>query len=124
VREVGLIGETPDPAYTVEGTPTGLRPEVLDVLHSGMCAVTSTPAGTAEFVFRNSPLQAMGVCGKTGTAQTGGPETPSHAWFASYAPRDNPEIAVVVLVETAGQGSEIAAPIARQVLEAYYGYGQ
>ncbi|HYO87969.1 MAG TPA: penicillin-binding transpeptidase domain-containing protein [Candidatus Limnocylindrales bacterium] len=123
VRAIGLIGETPDPAYQVEGIPTGLRPEVLDVLHSGMCAVTSTPAGTAEFVFRNSPLQAIGVCGKTGTAQTGGPSTPSHAWFTSYAPRDNPEIAVTVLVETAGQGSEIAAPIARQVLEAYFDLG-
>ncbi len=123
VREIGLIGETPEPAYQVEGVPTGLRPEVLDVLHSGMCAVTNTPAGTAEFVFRNSPLQSIGVCGKTGTAQTGGPSTPSHAWFTSYAPRDNPEIAVVVLVETAGQGSEIAAPIARQVHEAYFDLG-
>ncbi len=117
----GLLGETPQMAYTPEATETGLRPEVIDMLHSGMCAVTSTPAGTAPFVFRNSPLQAIGVCGKTGTAQTGGPETPSHAWFASYAPRDNPEIAVVVLVETAGQGSEIAAPIARQVLETFFG---
>lgn len=124
VRSVGLIGETPEPAYQVEATPTGLRPEVLDVLHSGMCAVTTASYGTAEFVFRNSPLQSIGVCGKTGTAQTGGPDTPSHAWFASYAPRDNPEIAVIVLVETAGQGSEIAAPIARQVLEAYFGFDQ
>lgn len=124
VREIGLIGETPEPAYTPEGTPTELRPEVVDVLHTGMCAVTTADLGTATFVFRNSPLQAIGVCGKTGTAQTGGPETPSHAWFTSWAPRENPEIAVVVLVETAGQGSEIAAPIARRVMEAYFGFDQ
>ncbi len=120
VEEIGLLGDDPIPAYEPQGTPTGLRPEVLDMIQSGMCAVTSTSQGTAEFVFRNSPVQALGVCGKTGTAQTGGPETPSHAWFTSYAPRENPEIAVTVLVETAGQGSEIAAPIARQVYEAYF----
>jgi len=120
VQSSGLLGSDPVPAYQPEATPTGLRPEVIDMLQSGMCAVTSTPQGTAEFVFRNSPVQALGVCGKTGTAQTGGPGTPSHAWFTSYAPRENPEIAVVVLVETAGQGSEIAAPIARQVFEAYF----
>ncbi len=120
VEETGLLGSDPVPAYQPEATPTNLRPEVIDMIQSGMCAVTNTAQGTAEFVFRNSPVQALGVCGKTGTAQTGGPETPSHAWFTSYAPRENPEIAVTVLVETAGQGSEIAAPIARQVYEAYF----
>lgn len=120
VESVGLLGEAVTPASIPELTPTDLRPEVLAVIREGLCNVTR-PGGTADFVFRNSPLQTMGVCGKTGTAQSGGPDTPSHAWFAAYAPRDNPEIVVVAMVETAGQGSEIAAPIARQVLEAYYG---
>lgn len=120
VRATGVLAGTPEPAYEPEATETGLRPEVIDMLQTGMCDVASTSQGTAEFVFRNSPLQAIGICGKTGTAQTGGPETPSHAWFASYAPRSEPEIAVIVLVETAGQGSEIAAPIARQVYEYYF----
>ena len=121
VEQIGLLGETLRPAYEPELTPIGLRPEVLEVIQRGMCDVTTVDWGTATFVFRNSPLQSIGVCGKTGTAQTGGPGTPSHAWFAAYAPRDNPQVAVVVMVETAGQGSEIAAPIARQVLEAYFG---
>lgn len=120
VREYGLLGEARQTAHTPEGTPINVRDDVLDTIRSGLCAVTTDPTGTAEFVFHNSELQTIGVCGKTGTAQTGGPTTPSHAWFASWAPRDNPEVVVVVLVETAGQGSEIAAPIARQVLEYYY----
>ena len=75
--------------------------------------MTTSRVGTAEFVFRNSPLQTIGVCGKTGTAQTGGADTPPEAWFASWAPRENPQVVVVAMVETAGEGSEVAAPIAR-----------
>jgi len=42
-----------------------------------------------------------------------------HAWFTSYAPADNPEIAVTVLVEHGGTGGAVAAPIVRQILKAY-----
>ncbi len=121
VGSYGLAGDPLTPAHEPQGTPTNIKPEVLATIQTGICAVTTSTAGTAEFVFRNSPLQALGVCGKTGTAQTGGPDTPPQAWFASYAPRDNPQIVVVVEVETAGEGSEVAAPIARQVLELYFG---
>ncbi|MCK6579861.1 MAG: hypothetical protein L6Q98_17350 [Anaerolineae bacterium] len=120
VREVGLIGEPLTRVNTPVMTPTDLKPEVIETIRSGLCAVT-LPGGTADFVFRDSQLQGLGVCGKTGTAQTGGPDTPSDAWFASFAPRENPQVVVVVMVQTAGQGSEIAAPIARQLLEAYFG---
>lgn len=121
VEQSGLIGDDITTAYEPLATETGLRPEVIDTIQSGLCAVTTASFGTAEFVFNNSPLQSIGVCGKTGTAQTGPSGTLPHAWFAAYAPRVNPEIAVAVIVETAGQGSEVAAPIARQVMEAYYG---
>ncbi|PJF38471.1 MAG: hypothetical protein CUN54_10790, partial [Phototrophicales bacterium] len=43
-----------------------------------------------------------------------------HAWFAAYAPRENPEIAIAVLVENSGDGSAVAAPITRAVLEYYF----
>lgn len=99
--------------------------EILDVVHQGMCAVTTQSDGTAEFVFRRSPeLQAIGVCGKTGTAQDQSPESGNpHAWFAAYAPRENPQIAIITMVENGGQGSEVAAPIARDILE-YYFFGE
>jgi penicillin-binding protein 2 len=120
VRETGLIGEARTQVNAPEMTPTGLQPEVIETIQSGLCAVP-LPGGTADFVFRNSELLGVTLCGKTGTAQTGGPDTPSDAWFASYAPRENPQVVVVVLVQTAGQGSEIAAPIARQILEVFFG---
>lgn len=62
----------------------------------------------------------MTVCGKTGTAET--PFGGTHAWFAAYAGRsaEAPEIALVVLVERGGEGSGVAAPIARRLIEAYY----
>lgn len=122
VEKYGLIGDPPTVAHEPELTPTNIRPEVLATIREGICAVTTdVNNGTAEFVFHNSPLQTIGVCGKTGTAQTGGEGTLSHAWFASYAPRENPEVVVVVMVETSGEGSGVAAPIAREVLEVYFG---
>ncbi len=122
VREVGLLGDTlrsvsePEAMHTLR-----FEPGVLEMLREGMCNVTTASYGTAEYQFRNTPLQAIGVCGKTGTAQAGGDGTlPPFAWFAAWAPRDNPEVAVVVMVENAGEGSGVAAPIARDVLLAYF----
>jgi len=122
VSQVGLLGDPMRTAYDPIMTPLNIRDDVMDTIRDGLCGVTiisSLGTGTAEFVFDGSPLQTIGVCGKTGTAQ----DEPrnSHAWFAAYAPRANPEIAVVVMVENSGQGSEVAAPIARDILEAYYG---
>ncbi|MBC6936427.1 MAG: penicillin-binding protein 2, partial [Chloroflexi bacterium] len=99
----------------------GFKPEVIAMLREGMCGVTQSRAGTAEYQFRRSPLQTLGVCGKTGTAQDGSrPDAVSHAWFAAYAPMDDPEIAIVVLVENSGEGSGVAAPIVRDILEVYF----
>ncbi len=121
VAKYGLIGEDLTPAHEPELTPLGIKPEVIETIRGGICAVTTSSVGTAEFVFRNSQLQTIGVCGKTGTAQTGSSDTNSHAWFAGYAPRENPQIVVVAMVETSGEGSEVAAPIVREVMETYFG---
>jgi penicillin-binding protein 2 len=121
VGQYGLMGDALTPAHAPTMTPTNIKPEVLATVQGGACAVTTASYGTAEFVFRNSPLQTIGVCGKTGTAQTGGDDTQPEAWFAAYAPRENPQIVVVAMVETAGEGSEVAAPIVRQVMETYFG---
>jgi penicillin-binding protein 2 len=122
VREVGLLGDTLRTVAEPESMHTlAFEPGVLEMLREGLCNVTTESFGTAEYQFRNTPLQAIGVCGKTGTAQAGGDGTlPPFAWFAAWAPRDNPEIAVVVMVENAGEGSGVAAPIARDVLLAYF----
>ena len=73
--------------------------------------------GTAEY--RLGSLQ-VNVAGKTGTAEVGGQGYP-HAWFAGFAPYESPEIAVVVMVENGGQGSSVAAPIFRRIVEGYFG---
>ncbi len=87
-----------------------------EILHEGLCAVTrNSRIGTAEEVFRSAVYHA---CGKTGTAQTGG--RPPHAWFTAWAPAQEPEIIVVVLVEHSREGSEVAAPIVRRIMDDYF----
>jgi penicillin-binding protein 2 len=57
------------------------------------------------------------VCGKTGTAQN--PHGNDHALFVGFAPIENPEIVVCAVIENAGHGSEIAAPVVGRVIETY-----
>lgn len=120
VEKVGILGETPSLVMTPDPmSDTGIKPEVLDMVRGGLCAVVAEQGGTAEHIFRHSPLLNIGVCGKTGTAQATG-DVPPHAWFIGYAPRDEPEIVVLVLIENAGEGSAIAAPIVREIMEYYF----
>jgi hypothetical protein len=65
------------------------------------------------------------LAGKTGTAEVGikrddGTYQDSHAWFTSYAPYDEPEVAVTVFLKEGGEGSSYAVPIADKVLRAYF----
>ncbi|HSA83885.1 MAG TPA: penicillin-binding transpeptidase domain-containing protein, partial [Patescibacteria group bacterium] len=62
----------------------------------------------------------ISVACKTGTAQHGGEDTLPHAWITLFAPAYHPQVVVTVLVESAGEGSQKAAPIAKEVLEAYF----
>lgn len=65
---------------------------------------------------RSGAPAGIAIGGKTGTAQLGGTLTP-HAWFTAFAPADDPEIIVTVVVENGGLGGAVAAPIARQLIE-------
>ncbi len=119
VLKTGLLDEvsyqmTPDVMEQVD-----ISEEILDYVRRGMCGVTTESYGTATHIFRFSPLQTLGVCGKTGTAQDP-PRSPEHAWFVGFAPRENPEIVVVAMFENAGEGSAVAAPVVRKVLEYYF----
>jgi penicillin-binding protein 2 len=77
-----------------------------------------------------SKLPGIEFCGKTGTAQVVGAEAKqratdksklkNNAWFVGFAPRRNAEIVVAVLVQAGGYGAEAAAPVARDVVKAYY----
>lgn len=121
VAKVAIVGEAA-PSYVMQPDMLSelvIKPEVLDTVRQGLCNVTSQRGGTAEHIFRTSDLQLIGVCGKTGTAEDPA-NVSSHAWFAAYAPRENPQIAIAVIVENSGDGSAVAAPIVRRVLEYYF----
>jgi len=79
--------------------------------------VTAVENGTGS----NGRIPGVRVAGKTGTAQTGN-NRPSVAWFVSFAPAENPKVAVAVMIEDAGipevSGNALAAPIAKAVMEA------
>ena len=72
-------------------------------------------SGSAQYL-KNLPGEAAG---KTGTAQVSG-NTRATAWFSVFAPFKNPEIVLVILVEEGGEGSSVAVPIAKDVLEWYF----
>jgi penicillin-binding protein 2 len=104
--------------------------ENLDLVRQGMRGAVAGPGGTAWAI--NVP--GVGVAGKTGTAEyfvdrnkDGVPDRdregnlPTHAWFVSFAPYDNPEIALIVFVYGGGEGSGTAVPIANQILNYYFG---
>jgi penicillin-binding protein 2 len=113
---------TTQPAEVTEAQAVGRLPlssEHLAALQAGLLGVTANETiGTASHRFRGLNIP---VAGKTGTAEAGGADAEPHSWFAAYAPADDPEIALVVLAENAGEGSTVAAPLARQVVEAYFG---
>jgi cell division protein FtsI/penicillin-binding protein 2 len=122
VEKVGIINQ---PSYIATPVPNGkldLKPEVLTGIQESMCGVTTNPTlGTAEFIYRG--FKGAVVCGKTGTAQAGLEGDLPHAWFAAYAGKtaDKPDIAVVVIVEHSNEGSYVAAPIVKRIIETYYG---
>ena len=69
-------------------------------------------------------IPGIDIAGKTGTAQmiahSKAEKGQDHAWFAAFAPVRDPEVVVVVLVERGGKGGQVAAPIARRILNAIF----
>jgi penicillin-binding protein 2 len=103
------------------------KPENMALVRLGLEDVVMSPTGTGK----RSMVQGFRIAGKTGTAQTAALKRTKdqdevhfqqrdHAWFAAYAPAENPEIAVVALSEfDGGGGGAQAAPIVQKVLDAY-----
>lgn len=102
----------------------GVSPEALAIIREGLRSAAS-PGGTSGFIFathKDIPQPS----GKTGTAQYGVPDAkgnfPTHAWFVTYAPSDNPEVAVIVFVEGGGEGHEGALPAAANIMSYYFAH--
>lgn len=91
----------------------GVNSSYFDVIIDGMSAVVNQPSGTAWY----SRIPEIEMCGKTGTVQN--PHGDDHSVFVAFAPRDNPKIAIAVVVENAGFGATWSAPIASLMVEKY-----
>ena len=89
--------------------------ETTKAVLEGMRSVTEDVGGTAYTIFKDFDIP---VGGKTGSAESGNNKV--NAWFAGFAPFDNPEIAVVVMVENGGHGY-YTAEVVRDIIEEYFG---
>lgn len=90
--------------------------EEAEFLRRAMLQVVIGERGTGHAALPDSIL----VAGKTGTAETPG-KIEDHAWFVFFAPYDDPQIAGAVIVERAGHGGSVAAPIVRQIIAKHFG---
>ena len=101
-------------AKQAEKVNLNLKPTTIDIIKQGLRAVVDGGTGSRL----NSPHTPPGA-GKSGTAEA--PPGDSHTWFGGYAPYNNPEIVVVAFLEhSGGGGGSVAAPLAKQVMEAYF----
>lgn len=123
VEKIGLTGQTP--VYTFEPKVVrqlNVEQSTLEAIQEAMVWVVNNSRGTAQYNFRNYPYK---IAGKTGTAEN--PLGKSHAWFAGYTFQndpDHPDIAVAIILENAGEGSEMAAPLFRRAVSLYFSDGQ
>ena len=102
--------------------------QTLEIVKKGLWEAVNGRKGTATI----ARIDGIAISGKTGTAQVVGRQQDEdsdeedrayhlkpHAWFVAFAPSDEPQIAVVVVVEHGGHGSSTAAPIARELIKTY-----
>jgi penicillin-binding protein 2 len=87
---------------------------LLRFIQGSMRAVVAGETGTG----RAAAIPGTAICGKTGTAQN--PHGEDHAMFVAYAPAGDPEIALAIVLEHAGHGGAMAAPMARKIFSAYF----
>ena len=114
IRYDGSVVNRTEPTYT----EIPLKESTIAAVKEGMVAVTTAIDGTAQEAFKGLPFE---VAGKTGSAQTQsvGGRSPNGV-FICYAPADDPEIAIAVVIERGVWGSN-AAPVARDIIDEYFG---
>ncbi|MGN1022006.1 MAG: penicillin-binding transpeptidase domain-containing protein, partial [Lachnospiraceae bacterium] len=112
--------QNPDGRVLTQTEPTAYRTimseDVASKMREMMRAVVEYGTGT------KIRERSYNAAGKTGSAEYLSNETTSHAWFTGFAPYDDPQVAITVIVEGGGTGGTAAVPIARDVLDEYFGY--
>lgn len=86
----------------------------VDKKHFDMVAEAMWRAVHVDGTARGSYIQGFDVCGKTGTAENSGRD---HSTFGAFAPKDDPKIAILVYIENAGFGAQVALPVAKLIME-------
>jgi len=92
------------------------NPETLALVREGMYQNT-VGDGNVSFLFNSYKIK---TAGKTGTAESGDENAKPHAWYTAFAPYEAPQIAVTVLVERVGHGSEVSAPATKKIFEWWF----
>jgi penicillin-binding protein 2 len=102
-------------AYKIKHQTLNIPDSVFEDVHDGMQAVMEYGTGAGV------KIKGITVCGKTGTVENydKGEKQKDHAFFGAFAPRENPKIAIAVMCENAGFGSQSAAPIASLLIEKF-----
>lgn len=105
------VDENGNTVYKVEHTvwKSPVTSGTAKKVHDAMVQVVER--GTA----RSARIEGLKIAGKTGSAEN--PMGETHAWFACFAPADNPKILIVVIIENGGYGGKVAAPVAKEILE-------
>ncbi len=103
----GVQGSGEERRYAI-----ALSAHTLEAVREGLRRVVADPKGTAHATVY---IESLPIAGKTGTAETGGDQA-SHAWFAGYAPIDEPKLAFVVVLEHAGEAATAAGPVAKRLV--------
>lgn len=109
VREARLVRRSAEPVCSER---------VRAILREALVQVVEDVDGTGEL----ARVSGVRVAGKTGTSENSQGE--DHAWFVAYAPADHPEVAAAVLLEHAGHGGEMAAPVVGALLGTYFEWQQ
>jgi len=112
-RVVDSEGVTVFDNKNLYGKISQIDQKVLSIIQSAMESVVSGEGGTG----RGCAISGIRIAGKTGTAQNSGED---HALFVAYAPMEKPEIALALIMENAGHGGAMAAPMARRIFTAYF----
>ncbi|MCU0396198.1 MAG: penicillin-binding protein 2 [Chitinophagaceae bacterium] len=102
--------------YRKKIEPIHIPDHMFEAVHAGMEAVMK-PGGTGWRL----AVEGINICGKTGTVENyyKGSKQKDHSFFAAFAPRENPKIAIACIVENGGFGATIAAPIVSLMIEKY-----
>jgi len=122
MARIATSGRMPDPRFVLAPAEPAPPPPPLPFKEAHLAWVRYALEQTvARGTGRPAQVPGVRVAGKTGTAQN--PHGEDHAWFMAYAPAEDPEVAVAVIVENAGSGSGEAAPVVGEWLAEYFGVG-